>query len=104
MADSRNGMIGLLVHTLAAEVHQVENGFVTIQNLSMVVITVLVYLKKQVYAMKTTALLMGSFRYGQSGHNVHEVVVVELKSEIEHVTILFRNMVEIHALAILLIM
>lgn len=104
MADSRSGMIGLLVQTLAVEVCLVENGFVTIQSLNMVVITVLVCLKKQVYAMKTTALLMGGFRNGQGGHNVREVVVVDLKSEIEHVTILFQDMVEIHALVILLIM
>mgnify|MGYP000138533372 CR=1 FL=1 len=58
MADSRNGMIGLLVHTLAAEVHQVENGFVTIQNLSMVVITVRVCLRKLDFAIKYPVQLM----------------------------------------------
>lgn len=47
---------------------------------------------------------MENFRYGLSGHSVHEVVVVGSKSGIEHAIILFQNMVDAHALGILLIM
>lgn len=58
MADFQNGVCGLLVQTLAVEVHQVENGFVEIQNLSMVVITVRVCLRKLDFAIKYPVQLM----------------------------------------------
>lgn len=51
MVDSQIGVFGLLVQTLAVEVFQVENDFVTIQN-SMKEIIALVCLRKLEFAIK----------------------------------------------------
>lgn len=52
MVDSQIGVFGLLVQTLAVEVCQVENDFVTIQNLSMKEIIALVCSRKLEFAIK----------------------------------------------------
>lgn len=77
MVDSQSGVFGLLVQTLAVEVRQVENDFVTIQNLNMKEITVLVYLRKLEFAIKYPVQSMAVSANGICGVSVPFHVVVD---------------------------
>lgn len=85
MADSLTGVCGVLVQSHAGEARREDIDFVTNQNLSMVVVIVQVYMKKQGNAMIIPVPLTVVLMNGLHGRFVQHHAEEDLKLEKGHV-------------------